>query len=230
MKVPYALTSIVIFVAVMWMGISLATASDTWHYRMTVVVATPEGIKTGSVVREVIYHGATIGSGGPGVSMEIKGEAIPIDLGKDGILFALLCGAYYGDDYGTDVLFSAFNRAADGKLRPSDIPRSGKKVLSTDTYPMFVRFRDLTDPFSVERVNVVEDARTNKPGLAIDGIPLGKDVTVREVTIEITDAPVTIAIDKLLPWLKELHGGYLNGGFGSRGAPLGLHAGNFERD
>jgi hypothetical protein len=46
----------------------------------------------------------------------------------------------------------------------------------------------------------------------------------------ITGEPVTAGIDKRLPWLQKLKGGYLDGGFTSKDAPLGLYGGNFKTE
>ena len=64
---------------------------STWNYRITVEIDTPEGIKSGSAVRKVV---ATLQ---PKVTPETKqvshrvyGEAVVIDLGKRGVVFALI--------------------------------------------------------------------------------------------------------------------------------------------
>jgi hypothetical protein len=74
--------------------------------------------------------------------------------------------------------------------------------LPIDLFPMLVRFRDISDPLSVEKVDPANLSATLGPG-----------VTLRRATIEITDDPVTTGIEERLPWLKELEkrGGALDG-------------------
>ena len=61
------------------------------------------------------------------------------------------------------------------------------------SFPYLVRFRDLADPKSVEEV---------KPGdLAAS---FGKGYALKGLTIQMTDAPVTVGIEKRLGWLEHL--------------------------
>jgi hypothetical protein len=55
---------------------------------------------------------------------------------------------------------------------------------------MLVRFRDLHDPASVERVDPSDLAAS-----------FGAGVKLERMSIEITDAPVTKGIEAVLPWL-----------------------------
>jgi|AntRauTorcE11897_2_1112592.scaffolds.fasta_scaffold02754_1 hypothetical protein len=59
-----------------------------YHYKVIVSVETPEGIVTGSAVREVSFSdGIRLSESGP--SIRPKGEAVVVDLGDRGVLFAL---------------------------------------------------------------------------------------------------------------------------------------------
>ncbi|WP_066268991.1 hypothetical protein [Blastomonas sp. CCH3-A3] len=58
--------------------------------------------------------------------------------------------------------------------------------------PMLVRFRDINDPTTVERVD--PDA------LAAS---FGEGVKLRRVTVQLTDDPVTKGIEKRLKWLDS---------------------------
>jgi hypothetical protein len=93
-------------------------------------------------------------------------------------------------------------------LDPRSVPKEGKVKLTRD-YPMLVRFRDLTNPKTVERLcytvhpcdaNPEALSRTRALGLEE---AFGKGVRINEVTIEMTHEPVTWGeVDKLLPWFK----------------------------
>ena len=58
--------------------------------------------------------------------------------------------------------------------------------------PMLVRFRDPSDPASVERVDPSDLAAS-----------FGAGVKFERMSIEITDAPVTTGIEAVLPWLAR---------------------------
>jgi hypothetical protein len=58
--------------------------------------------------------------------------------------------------------------------------------------PMFVRFRDLHDPATVEQVDPTDVAAG-----------FGAGVKLERLRIEITDAAVTKNIEKVLPWLAN---------------------------
>lgn len=57
----------------------------TWRYKMTVTVETPEGIKTGSAVREI--SNSLQGNNWPDVGNPagVRGEAVVVDLSKRGV-------------------------------------------------------------------------------------------------------------------------------------------------
>ncbi len=66
--------------------------SGKWRYRLTVVVETPEGIREGSAVREAWASASSIRIGLPESTSKtnIRGEAVVVDLGARGVLFALI--------------------------------------------------------------------------------------------------------------------------------------------
>ena len=173
-----------------------------WNYRMTINVETPEGIKTGSVVREVYV--AT----GPDLLpqahsyVRVKGEAVVIDLGPRGLLFAIMRNDTLGVDYGKNVFLSMFGKHGyNGSTTPTGVwhlnvlslLKSGTtKQLEPDYFPILVRFRDINDPKSVERVDPNNLAAT-----------FGEGVKLLGATIEITDEPITTGIEKVLPSWKD---------------------------
>lgn len=68
--------------------------------------------------------------------------------------------------------------------------------------PMFVRFRDLSDPTSVEKVDSQDFAAS-----------FGEGVKLKRVWIEMTDDSVTKSgIRNKVPRLNKLNGGYLHSG------------------
>jgi hypothetical protein len=188
--------------------------SGTWRYKITVNVETPEGLKTGSAVREVTISTATIDAPEVTASKKIIGEAVVIDLAKRGVAFAIIDSGY------TDV-FNAF--LFHGPTTPAGIKyyrslKAGTKAPLIKGWPRLVYFSDMSNPRSVKEI----DPRNMDASF-------GDGVSIKDIIIEITDEPVTVGIDKWLPWLNEIGGKYLHGSHTSREAPLGLHGGNFRK-
>jgi len=196
-----------------------------YRFRMTVEVETPEGLKTGSSVYEVraekdIKLSPDMGN----AHTSIRGEAIAVDLPGGKTLFALLktvAGA--GRDDLPYMSMKTFDPAYNNKsvesaqrISSGNGIRSPADVAEGD-YPMLVTFTDIDDPKSVQRVDPANLAASFGPGIRL-----------KRITVEVTDDDVTTGIEKRLRWLEKLRGGYLHGGFSSRGAPLGLHGANFS--
>lgn len=76
-----------------------AFSEESYRYRMAVEVDTPQGVRAGSAVIEVI-QGEGIAFPGPeagGVKARVRGEAVAVDLPGGQTLFALLRSPGYGD-------------------------------------------------------------------------------------------------------------------------------------
>ncbi len=202
-------TTILIIIAV-YIGFEAYFNHGSWNYKLTLVVDTPEGQVVGSAVRKVSAQRDPIilqwipasGYGHAGV----KGEAVVVDLGQRGVLFALLKG---NEDMAKgDALYMVFNEFPhEGGTTSKGIryyrSLEGKKQLTFDNLPMLVRFRDMNDPKSVELVdpNDLEKA-------------FGKGVKLVSATLEMTDEGVTKGnIERLLGWFKnwEEYGGNIMG-------------------
>ena len=211
--------ALVLLALVAWWKWTYPTSS--FRYRMTVTVETPEGIKSGTAVREVIsqlYPALTP----PGGRITVKGEAVVVDLGARGKLFALLKGAgIWGVDYGAMIPSTVFPIPGEpyggGALTPDGVRyygrlKQGRAVLTPDMFPMLVRFRDLNDPATVENVYEMEAYEDNTPGhypmtkfrLKADNFEkmFGQGVKLKDITIEITDDPVTKGVERILPWFN----------------------------
>ena len=205
-----------------------APSSARYRFRMTVEVETPQGLKSGSSVIEVrLARGMAIGDSS-GVSSEVFGEAVVVDL-PDGPLFVLLKMPDAGPPLQAVAPAALLGRRSNGpdevmsdtaKLGSTwfgeyraELPRTrdNGSQLSNNNWPMMVRFRNLTDPRSIEIV---------QPDV----------IGVKRILLETTNDNVTTGIEKWLPWLPELHGSYLHGGSTSRGAPLGLDGGSFSTE
>ena len=176
----------------------------TWRYKMTVSVETPEGIKIGSAVREVGVIRGLLLLPEMNPAIGVTGEAVVVDLGERGILFALMRNEL-GSDYAHHVVFNAFpyeggGTTVEGIHHYSQL-KSAKTTLSLRDYPLMVTFKDIRDPRTVEVVYAVEpywDKREYKYRLREDNFEklFGKGVRLKDVTIEMTDDPISWGIEE----------------------------------
>jgi hypothetical protein len=184
------------------------------HCRRTFTVDTPEGQRSGSsVVDDSIYFpGGLTRAQGYGVLSKAQGEATVIDLGARGLLFAtladegrLLNAVAHGTSFGCQTPFprEKFHGKADAAASPNGEyaayfdglnAQKPKGDVPFKYLPMFVRFRDLHDPASVERVDPSDLAAS-----------FGAGVKFERMSIEITDTPASKTIEAVLPWLASPH-------------------------
>jgi hypothetical protein len=175
--------------------------SGTWHYKMTVTVETPEGIKTGYAVREVGNSASRHKIGGTPEStprIHHKGEAVVVDLGARGKLFAILSGYRLGVDHSKLIFYYSFGgyTTFDGVKKLNSLPVGTKVTLPIKDYPVFVAFKDINDPKSVTPVLKIESVtQSGQDDFQITENHMeelfGKGVRLKDVAIEITDEKVT---------------------------------------
>ncbi len=190
-------------------------SGSKWRYKLTVTVETPEGLKTGSAVREVrVLNGIKL-LPEMSPSIDFIGEAVVIDLGKRGLLFLLTHG-----DYAKTIVFDVFPfdepLTAKGIKHYSKL-KNAKATLTTGQYPYFARFRDINNPVTIENVRFpadMESFQEKHPGIPVVSFEeaFGAGVAIKSVVLETTDEPVTFGIEKYLPWLKTIGGKNLGGG------------------
>ena len=205
--------------------------SGTWRYKVTIALDTPEGLKTGSAVYELSNSDSKIKIidlpevGNPGI---LRGEAVVVDLGARGLLFSLVPDEHWFYS-AIPVPGSAGASTLEG-IRYYKNLKQAKAVLAPAQYPQMVMFKEITDPKSVTMAygGVFDGEKQDHVPKDAMAELFGAGVTIKDVTIEMTEEPVTTGIEKQLGWLEGLHGSYLHGGTTSREAPLGLYAGNFK--
>lgn len=182
---------------------------ETHRYRMTVEVETPEGLRTGSSVIEVTSRREIRILPEMHIrSSTMRGEAVAVDLPGGQTLFALLRGEgnrHFGNLNG-DALGPPGAEARKLGADPAAIPR---KIMSRNAagepieisgLPILVRFRNIRNPASVELVDPDNLAAS-----------FGKAVSLRRITLQVTDDPVTTDIKKRLPWLLQYYDRMLDG-------------------
>ena len=184
--------------AIVLPALSACGSTDTFRYKMTVEVETPEGVKTGYAVREIVQHRP------PNIPMlgedrgstSVIGEAVAVDIAPGKTLFALLTGRDGYVDYAGSGVAAIFRVM--GAARPGIAPHELWPMVPvidrphTDPMPMLVTFGDMADPTTIARVDPDDLAAT-----------FGEGVTLRRITVQQTDDPVTTGVEERLGWLGE---------------------------
>ncbi|AEP08629.1 hypothetical protein [Micavibrio aeruginosavorus] len=164
------------------------------NVKMTVTIETPEGDVSGSAVREIANQGTNSKLDWPGGNpASVRGEAVVIDLGARGKVFALI------NKDGEEARFYKAFPPPDGHPQSNDsmayyaqLPVGKSAVLEPNDWPMFVTFTDMNDPKAVTLVRGGRfNLQTQKYDLVDDFEKIfGSGVRVKGVTFEITNKHV----------------------------------------
>lgn len=210
--------------------------SGTWRYKITVEVETPEGIKTGSAVHELSGSDSSIkilDLPEVGNSPEFRGEAVVVDMGKRGVVFAILPTDPYYMFYRTFYEDRGGATTIEGIKFFNSLEKGLKKDLGTKDYPQFVMFKDIDDPKTVTLVKGARFDADRQEYIPVDNFEkiFGPGVKLKNITLEITDEPVTWGIEKWLPWLPDRYRGNIDGSLTTNSAELSnnLNFGNFKK-
>jgi hypothetical protein len=191
-------------------GIMLLSGCGKWswnyRYRLTLFVETPEGEKSGTGVVEILVTKAAVSLNQMPMSWELRGEAVSVDLGKRGILYAILGGGGPRQSFLAlpQVVFERtgiLDRRYTAEERESKL--DGLKAsaeLTRDEIPFLVHFRDVNDPNTVEIVDPDALAKS-----------FGEGVRLLRAIIEMTKEPTTTGIEKKLRWLSQYYDRQLGG-------------------
>lgn len=175
--------------------------SASFRYKLTLAVNTPEGIKRGASVTEWAFWQVSIPA--RGTPHRLRGEALYLDLGPGKKpLIALLTSHLHAKpggvvwDWPGDELLSRLYGPLWGDDFLGGISRltgmRGPRSIGPADLPDLVSFADVNDPKTVFEVDPNALQAT-----------LGQGITWNAITIEMTDEPITIGIEKKLPWLTE---------------------------
>jgi hypothetical protein len=167
----------------------------THRYRLTFAIETDGAVHSGSSVIEVSWVGQPKLGDAPPFLPRVRGQAPLIDLGARGVVVAAL----HPD--GVDGLFANADILAirafeiDGRFDSYRLitEQTGRRDLSPDNMPLLIW---IPDPF---------DPRTARP-TTVDHIPdlFGPTARLSAAYVEITRDPVTIDIDRKLPWYAQM--------------------------
>lgn len=185
-----------------------------WRYKLTLAVETPEGVKSGHSIVEIVqrtfWYENTLNT-------YATGEALYLHLGPGRRpLIALLTvtspsGANRFIYTGSKQLFEAYGEKLEWNGGRNDalaraIEKRGVVRIGTESLPDLVTFADVSDPKSVMRVDPDDLTATLGPGVK------WKSMTVELVSpgtwplnvLGFSGEPLTTGIEQRLPWLANL--------------------------
>lgn len=210
------------------------------RFQVTVNVDTPDGPRSGSSIWSWKLSKPTIALGSP-YGGKFRGEAVAVDLPNGKTLFALVKGQemlperHLGDiarasrgeeklheDRVADIRYLS-GRIGDTATVPC-VARTGEergadRVDPKLDCPMLVSFADITEPASVFKVDKNDAAAS-----------LGSGYEIKDITITITDKPVTKGIEKRLGWLLDENRKRFDPSRKPEGIPLGNYRGLFSTE
>ena len=170
---------------------------ESYRFRMTVEVETPQGLRTGSSVYEVTAGNRTaILPDMADRHKSLRGEAVAVDLSDGQTLFALLETPNWKRDDLTqmsmDALDPAYNNDwVESAERISDVSGVVSPAeVKPENYPYFVTFQN---PQVSETVQPVDPANLTKS--------FGEGVRLTRIWVELVDDPVTTGLEQRLEWL-----------------------------
>jgi hypothetical protein len=176
-------------------------STERVRYKMTVEVETPQGLRTGFAVRESLYRTPPnipmLGEDRGGV--RVKGEAVAVDLPDGQTLFALLSAAKQDFDFAARIpdRFLGYGKGAGPRLSRATLWPSADE----SRVPLLVRFRDIADPTSIEKVEPHDLSKTFGPGIRL-----------KSISVEICRfCDVTSGIEQRFAWWSEQQGKRFDG-------------------
>lgn len=182
----------------------LGFSYHSWHQKMTVEVEVDGQMYSGSSVVEMIVRGNPELPLSTSVrNLKMRGEAVVVELPKQQYLFALLTyNAFLTGKVFHDIVGGVVSQPERGWAKKIQDVRESRDLEPTD-YPQLVMFTDITDPKTVKKVDPGNLAELFGPG-----------VSLKRITLEITDEPVTEGrVESVLRWYWDyrLRGYRLNG-------------------
>jgi hypothetical protein len=197
----------------------IAFPSVTMRYRLTLEAQVDGEPKTGSGVIEVTYAKQSELASQPELGITFRGEAVVLDLGSRGALFALLkedIDSRSGPEW---IVLRAFNFSGGSLPRPVEegvrqLKRlSGQRELPLTSLPLLVRFRDLKDPKTVEKVDPLDIGKSFGAGARLIRATL--EIVPAGIwplnSYGVTGEPITRGIEQRLTWLSKHYDFKLDG-------------------
>jgi hypothetical protein len=149
----------------------------TIRYRLTLNAEVDGVPKMGSGVIEVSYgKNPQILGASAELKINVHGEAVALDLGSRGTLFALLKAGEDSRSSAEWIVLRAFDLPGGSFPRPvekgvNEVRQlSGKVDLPMKSLPLLVRFRDINDPMTIDKVNPLDLQASFGAGVKLTGV------------------------------------------------------------
>jgi hypothetical protein len=219
--------------AMLILGLAGCGRTESYRYKLTLAVNTPEGVKRASTVGEVRFRNVSIPE--RGTMNKLQGDALYLDLGHGAKPLIVLLTSRLASELRPKVVndrswqlgkpgwslqtgpgirqmsrIYGFALSEDFMDDVSRIARMrGPRAITPADLPDLVTFADINDPKSVIEVDPNDLQAT-----------LGPDITWNEITLESTSEPITRSIRTKLPWLQA----YVAGNLRLHGSQFGPHS------
>lgn len=214
------LISFGIVAAIVVSGWMLAYPTYSYHYRLTVEINTPDGVKFGSSVIEVTTHQYPrwITLGANSENTDITGEAVFVDLGDGRNVVMTMPSSRLAATAILNTCYSKCGYRAEWSKKLSEmLGAQADAVLGT--IPMMLTFENTADPHSAkvlyktsfysERIKYQNGTAAGPPQSRIDvdrfAELFGEEYSLKRVWVRLTDAPITHDIENWLPWLDKTY-------------------------
>jgi hypothetical protein len=203
----------ILAVAAMSFCIAGCGRTESYRYKLTLAVNTPDGAKRGSSVVEVLFYDVSIPASG--TMHKLSGDGLYLDLGPGRRPLIALLTSQLHPKYGKDESWSR-----DGGPSDNLLSRLYGVTLSTsilDYTSKIAKLRGTHEITAKDLPDLVTFADINNPKTVIEIDPsdlqatLGAGVSWNKITFEITDEPVTKDIERKLPWIPAHRKGMLDG-------------------
>lgn len=173
-----------------------------WNQKLTVEVATPEGIRSGSAITHVRWREADVFGN---YHAKFSGEATVVDLGAGRYLFALIGEAT--EQIAAYTLHAELGeqRSDYDKLFPKIVEFRGTREVPRDRYPLLVTFDDVDNPATISRVDPANLSAS-----------FGAGISLHRISLEITSDGEEHGdrLEHLLKWLNWPRDRFLAAGGG----------------
>lgn len=176
----------------------------SWFYKVTVSINTPDGIKSGSAIWHEYWEKD---ENSTELINKHQREAVPIDMGRYGLIFAILKGSHGRNRLPfVSVRMLPCALPQDVYLKP-ELEKyianyvGHKQLLNPINYPDIIRFKNIDDPESIEIIYANNEKSSEKP---LDNFTafFGQGVFLKEITVEIVDQTVDWKLQNYLPWIE----------------------------
>src|SRR5262249_21768339 len=160
-------------------GLAECGRTESYRYKLTLAVNTPDGVKRSSSVVEVVFWDVSIPA--RGTMHKIRGEAVYLDLGPGKRpLVALLTsrlhpkyegGTGWSPEAGPDIrLITQLYGRTPSQDFVDDVPRiagmRGARKIDPNDLPDLITFTDVNDPNTVTEVDRNDLQRTLGPNIS----------------------------------------------------------------